>query len=105
MPRGNRRIPPPLNAARVRPPPGECPARPYAEWSLANCFREGAGVLRPTYGQGPSVEVRAKRSAGNYRRDLDLELEGTAEVCAALGRSEVVDGFKDQPDSKEMLKW
>ena len=116
----------------------------------------------PSYGHGLSVEVRATRSAGDYKRDLDLELEGAAEVCAALGRSEAVlewdylevlftneygrmpprsrevagvarvimrretllslrenkvpasefplhwdfvNGFKDQPDSKEVLKW
>jgi hypothetical protein len=124
-------------------------------------FRAFTGWI-PTYGHGLSVEVRAARSAESYRRDLELELEGAAEVCAALGGSEAVlewnflevlftneygrmpprsrevagvarvvmrretllllretevptseyplhwdfvEGFKDQPDSKEVLRW
>jgi hypothetical protein len=116
----------------------------------------------PSYGHGLTVEIWATRFPEDYRRDLDLELSGAAEVCAALGPSEVVlewdflevvftnrygrmpprsrevsgvarviirretlltlrasaatasvfprhwefiNGFKDQPDSKEVLKW
>lgn len=116
----------------------------------------------PRFGRGLGVDVWTTRAAGDYARDLELELQGAAEVCAALARSElaagrdfleirfyceygrlpprrhevvgvvvaVVDGptlreaqdralapeeyrrrwayfkgYKDQPDSKQLLKW
>ena len=123
--------------------------------------RAQAGWI-PSYGHGLTVEVRATRAGDDYQRDLELELEGAARVCAALAKSDVVlewdflevrftndygrmpprrrqvagvatvilrieafrtvrdnavpasdlprywdfvEGFKDQPDSPEVLRW
>jgi len=69
------RIAPALTEAGLDLPIGG--VRAFADWI-------------PSYGRGLSIEVWATRNAEDYRRGLDLELEGAASVCAALAGSEAV---------------
>ena len=50
-----------------------------------------SGRWRPIEpGHGLQISVWAIRDAGDYERNLELELEGAAKVCAALARSDRV---------------